>query len=69
MKTGVLSFDGNGQIWEDLFFYLKTRKDKLEALEAYRQAIERKYGLGAYLRKAPWTYERKMRDEMFDDKS
>ena len=54
LKTGVLGSDG--QLWEDLLFYLKRSKDKLEALEARRLAIERDEGIGYYLIKSPpWS--------------
>ena len=50
LKTGVLG--SGGQLWEDLLFYLKRSKDKLEALEARRFAIEREEGIGRYLLKS-----------------
>ena len=46
LKTGILGSES--QLFEDLLFYLKRRKDKLEALEARRQALEREYGMGSY---------------------
>ena len=48
------------QFWEDLLFYLKSREDKLEALDAYRKALEKKKGIGSYLGYAPWTFFREL---------
>ena len=52
------------QLWEDLLFYLKSRKDKLEALDAYREALEKKKGMGSYLGYAPWKYPSELRKKM-----
>ena len=67
LKTGILGSES--QLFEDLLFYLKRRKDKLEALEARRQALEREYGMGSYLEMYPWSYPKDYREGMFDDET
>ena len=52
------------QFWEDLLGYLKSRKEKLEALEAYRKLLEKKKGMGSYLGYAPWNYPSELREKM-----
>ena len=65
LKTGVLG--SGGQLWEDLLFYLKRSKDKLEALEARRLAIEREEGIGRYLLKSPWSDPEEWNQMYFSD--
>ena len=48
-------------------FYLKKSKDKLEALEARRLAIEREEGIGQYLMKSPWSDEEEWKKMYFYD--
>ena len=65
LKTGVLG--SGGQLWEDLLFYLKRSKDKLEALEARRLAIEREEGIGYYLKRTPWSDPHEWNKMYFSD--
>ena len=77
LSTGEIR-ETDPQVWEDILYYLGSntqdiisldskinREEKFLALEARKQAIDRKYGPGEYLEHIPWRYSAKILEEIF----
>ena len=60
LSSGVMGTDP--QLWEDILFYLKSRDEKLLALECRKRALDEQFGTGYYLDQYPWILDRDLRN-------